>query len=178
MKQNSKHPVASMTASNVIPVENEHHDLSPDGVDGLDLIDHAAALLRQSEQRAVFAEDKAEKVSAKALEAIKAAQLRIEQTEMRARQVEQHAAEQVQLAQDRIAKSEAMAQERVEKVERWAHDAEERARAAIASLQAAEVRASDAEERLQHLTDNLRRKLSSPVSPVSSVVMPTARTLN
>jgi predicted S18 family serine protease len=178
MKQNSKHSVAGLTASNFTPIQNEDHDLSPDSAEGLDLIDHAAALLRNSEQRAMFAEDKAEKVSAKALEAIKAAQLRIEHTEMRARQVEQHAAQQVQLAQDRIANSEALAQERVEKVERWAHDAEERARAAVASLQAAEVRASDAEERLHHLTDKLRRKLSSPVSPVSSFVMPTARTLN
>ena len=69
---------------------------------GFDLIDEAAELIRASEQRAAQAEEKAERVSARAIEALKAAQLSIEQSETQALLAEQQAAEQAKLAQERI----------------------------------------------------------------------------
>jgi hypothetical protein len=128
---------------------------------GFDLIDHAAEMIRASEQRALHAEEKAEKVSAKAVEAVRAAQLRIEQSLAQARLIEQHASEQMKLADERIAKAEALTEDRVAQAEAWAQAAEERARAAESRLGASEARANDAEERLEHLNQALRRKLPS-----------------
>jgi GTPase Era involved in 16S rRNA processing len=135
----------------------------------LNLIDHAAELIRASEQRASHAEEIAEKVSAKAAEAVRAAQLRIEQTQAHARLLEQHAAEQVKLAHERIAKAEALAHERVEQAQASAQEGIERAQAAESRLRAAEARASDAEERFEQLNQALRRKLSAaaPQSPAT-----------
>ena len=100
----------------------------------MNLIDHAAELIRASEQRASHAEEKAEKVSAKAAEAVRTAQLRIEQTQAHARLVEQHSAEQVKLAHERIAKAEALAHERVEQAQASAQEGIERAQAAESRL--------------------------------------------
>src|SRR5215217_5876074 len=112
-----------------------------------DLIDEAAELIRASEQRASQAEEKAERVSAKAIEAVRAAQLNIEQTQAQRRLAEQHAAEQARLAAERVTKAEALAQERLDKAEACAQEAGERARAVESLLKAAEARAIDAEER-------------------------------
>jgi hypothetical protein len=133
---------------------------------GFDLIDQAAEAIRAGEQRALHAEEKAQKISGKAIEAVRAAQLRIEQIQAQAHLTEQHAAEQAKLAEERIAKSEALAQERIDQAQNRAHEAEERARAAESRLRSAEARADDAEERLEQLNQALRRKLSSaPVGP-------------
>jgi hypothetical protein len=150
---------------------------NPGEVNGFDLIDRAAELIRASEQRALHAEEKAEKVSARAVEAVRATQLRIQQTQAQAHLVEQHAAEQVRLAVDRIAKAEALANERIEQAQAWAQEAEERARAAESQLRAAEARASDAEERFEQLNQALRRKLSANAHHAASVTE-TIRSLN
>jgi hypothetical protein len=128
---------------------------------GFDLIDEAAEIIRASEQRAVQAEEKAQKVSARAIEALRAAQLTVEQSQAQARLAEQQAVEQAKLAQERIAKAEALSHERIEKAQAWAQEAEERAMTAEGQLKAAEARATDAEERLEHLNQALRRKLSA-----------------
>jgi hypothetical protein len=151
---------------NLIPIVKASN---PEEVNGFDLIDRAAELIRASEQRALHAEEKAEKVSAKAVEAVRATQLRIQQTQAQAQLLEHHAAEQVRLAVERIAKAEALATERIEQAQVWAEEAEERARAAESQLQAAEARASDAEERLEQLNQALRRKLSANAHHAASV---------
>jgi hypothetical protein len=187
MNADDKHPAITPLLSGPIqpnlpallpPPQTALEDLGSQASEGFELIERAAALIRTSEQRALQAEETAEKVSARAIDAVKAAQLRLEQVEAHARHVEQHAAEQAQMAQERIAKAEALAQERIDKAEVWAHEADERARAAQSRLQAAEIRASDAEERLQRLTETLRRKLSPAMPPVTPSHRRAARNLN
>jgi hypothetical protein len=164
-KQSAASPDLSAFHRNVtelVPISKASpHQEGSRGSIGFDLIDQAVELIRTSEQRASHAQEKAEKISAKALEAVRAAQLRIEQTQSHARLVEQHAAEQAKLAEERIAKTEALAQERIEKAQAWAQEAEERARSAECQLQEAQARAIDAEDRLEHLNQALSRKLSS-----------------
>jgi hypothetical protein len=142
----------------LIPVAKAHSDRAS----GFALIDQAAEAMQASEQRASHAEEKAHKISSKAIDAVRAAQLRIEQVQAQARLIERHAAEQAKLAEERIAKTEALAQERIDQAQTCAHDAEERARAAESRLRVAEARADDAEERLAELHEALRRKLPSP----------------
>jgi hypothetical protein len=185
MTTNDKHPASNPllsairpNLSTLLPPDGEFQEFGSQATEGFELIERAATLIRTSEQRALQAEERAEKVSAKAIEAVKAAQLRVEQTEAHVRQIEQHAAEQAKLAQERITKAEALAQERVDKAEAWAQEADERARAAQSRLQAAEMRASDAEEQLQRLTETLKRKLSPAVPPLLSSGRRKARNLN
>lgn len=145
--------LAAALGSNVVPFVPPQRDepqfVNSEWAEGLDLIDQAAAFIRNTEQRASQAEERAEKVAFKAIEGLRTAQLRFEQAEARARQVEQHAAEEVSLAQGRVAEAEG-----------WAQEADERARAAESRAEAAEARAREAEEWLQRLTEALKQKLS------------------
>ena len=187
MNDDKKHS-ASTPASKALPHISDfvaiskadtHQKSFREEASGFDLIDKAAELIRVSEQRASQAEEKAERVSAKAIEAVKAAQVRFEQTQAHARLIEQHAAEQAKLAEERVTKAEALAQERIDEAHLWAEKAEERARAAESQLKDAEARATDAEERLEHLNHALRRKLSSAASMSrSGPVVHNVRSLN
>jgi hypothetical protein len=164
-KKSAREPVAPALPAGVvvdlIPVAKARADETGSADAGaLDLIDQAADLLRASEQRAAQAQEKAEKVSARAIGAVRAAHVRIEQMQAQARLIEQHAAEQARLAEERAASAEALAQERISQAQAWAEEAEARARAAEGQLRDAQNRAGEAEERLSHLTDALRRKLS------------------
>jgi predicted S18 family serine protease len=164
--------------SDYLPISIAKPCQSGEPATGFDLIDRAAELIRESEQRAMQADEKAERVSAKAIEAVKAAQMRVEQTQAQIRLVEQHAAEQAKLTAERMAKVEASAQERIDKAEAWAQEADERARAAESELKAALARASDAEETLDHLNEALRRKLTSVARSCAPAAHNTSLSLN
>jgi hypothetical protein len=133
----------------VPPQRDEAQPANPEWAEGLDLIDQAAALMRTTEQRAVLAEERAEKVAFTAMEGLRTAQQRFEQAEAHTLEVQRRAAEEIKLAQGRAAEAEA-----------WAQSAEERARAAESRMEAAEARAKNAEEWLRCLTESLKQKLS------------------
>jgi hypothetical protein len=145
--------LAAALGSNVVPFVPPHRDepqpTNPDWAEGLDLIDHAAALMRSTEQRAVLAEERAEKVAFTAMEGLRTAQQRFEQAEAHTREIQRQTAEEIKLAQRRAAEAEA-----------WAQSAEERARAAESRMEAAEARARNAEEWLRCLVEALKQKLS------------------
>src|SRR5918997_313881 len=87
--------LAAALGSNIVPfppARDEPQPGKPDLVASLDLIDHAAAAFRATEHRAAQAEDRAEKVAAKAMEGLKTAQSRVEQAEADARAAERQAA--------------------------------------------------------------------------------------
>jgi hypothetical protein len=71
-------------------------------------MEHVIRLLYEAEERAVRAEKTAEIICSKAIEAVRAAQLRAEQTEARAREVAQHAAWHIKLLYKRVAEAEGL----------------------------------------------------------------------
>ena len=145
--------LAAALGSNVVPFVPPHRDeaqpANSQWAEGLALIEQAAAYFTVSEHRANQAEDRAEKVAAKAVEGLRAAQARYEDAEARAQAAERHAAEEIRSAHSRLAEAEA-----------WAQQAEERAREAESRVEAAEARAREAEEGLRRMTEALRQKFS------------------
>ena len=77
-------------------------------------MEHLFRLLCEAEERAFRAEKNAERICSKAIEAVRAAQLRVEQTEARARQVALHAERHIKLLFERVSKAEALPQESTE----------------------------------------------------------------
>lgn len=148
--------------------------------DSLALIDRWGVLLHESERRASRAQTSAELTCAEPTGAVSAAEVLVERTEAHTPMVAQGAIEQAELAQERFAKAIASAQQRIDEAEALANQAVERARAAESEFGAAQARALNAEERVEILTDLLRRKLSlTAATPSSSETPdPAARTLH
>ena len=116
-----------------------------------------ATLLDDNQLRALRAEASAELTCAEVIGTVMAAEVLVGKTKAHARMVAQGAVEQVNLAQERVTKAVVVAKDQIDKAEALADQALERARAAEGELEAAQARASNAEERVEILTDMLRR---------------------
>jgi hypothetical protein len=116
-----------------------------------------ATLLDDNELRALRAEASAELTCAEVIGTVTAAEVLVGKTKAYARVVAHGSVEQVNLAQERITKAVVVAKDQIDKAEALADQALERARGAEGELEAAQARASNAEERVEILTDTLRR---------------------
>src|SRR5919112_4727927 len=94
---------------------DEAEPIHPEWVESLELIDQAAEFYRATEQRAVYAEERAEKVATKAMEGLRTAQQRVAEAEANARALEEQAASDLRLAHARITEAEA----RIAEAEAW-----------------------------------------------------------
>jgi hypothetical protein len=154
------------------PPRDEPEPFRSEWAESLQLIDQAAAFYSASEHRAMQAEERAERVAAKAMEGLRTVQSRVDEAEEHARAVEAQAAEEIRQARARASELEAWAQQ----AEQRAQEAEQRAQEAESRIEAAEARAREAEEWLDRLTNALRQKLSfgapaATASPVEALRM-------
>ena len=105
----------AITQTSVSGFTSEVLDALPKGVSIP--MEYVVRLIREVEERALRAEKNAEIICSKAIDAVRAAQLRAEEAEARARQLAQHAARHIKLLHARVVAAEASPDEWTERTE-------------------------------------------------------------